>query len=67
MSSQTVEDFDPRGQYKSVVDAVKKATGKNEVQVFRVELDGTRSEVWVVGVDESGDRIVGLKALVVES
>jgi hypothetical protein len=49
------------------VDAVKKAAGKEDVKVFRVELDGTRSEVWVVGVDESGERIVGLKALVVES
>lgn len=53
-------------QYKGVIDAVKLATN-GTVKVFRVELEGTRAEYYVVGVDEKGGRIVGLKALAIES
>jgi len=68
VSSIGISDFDPRGQYKKVVDAVKNAAGKGStLKVFKVELDGTRSEIWVVGLDGQGTRIVGLKALVVET
>jgi hypothetical protein len=48
------------------VDAVKQA-GNGTVKVFRVELEGTRAEYYVVGVDDKQGRIVGLKALAVES
>jgi predicted aspartyl protease len=64
-----VEEVKTKGfesQYKSVIDAVKGA-GNGEVKVFRVEIDGTRAEYWVVGVDEGEGRVVGLKALSVES
>lgn len=54
------------GQYKTVIDAVKKA-GNGEVKVFRVDLDKTRAEYYVVSVDKDGGSIVGLKALSVES
>jgi hypothetical protein len=53
-------------QYKQVIDAVKEA-GNGEVKVFKVQIDGTRSEYYVVGVDEKDGRVVGLKALSVES
>jgi tagatose-1,6-bisphosphate aldolase len=53
-------------QYKKVIDAVKEA-GNGEVKVFKVEIDETRSEYYVVGVDEKEGRVVGLKALSVES
>lgn len=53
-------------QYKKVLDAVKKA-GSGDVKVFKVTLDGTRSEYYVVAVDEGKGRVVGLKALAVES
>lgn len=53
-------------QYKSVLDAVKKA-GSGDVKIFRVELSSTRAEYYVVAVDEEEGRIVGLKALSVES
>lgn len=53
-------------QYKKVVDAVKKA-GDGEAKVFKVVLDGTRAEYWVVSVEEEGGKLVGLKALSVES
>ena len=64
-----VEEVKQKGfesQYKKVVDAVKQE-GNGEVKVFRVEIDGTRAEYWVVGVDEKEGRVVGLKALSVES
>jgi hypothetical protein len=53
-------------QYKKVIDAVKDA-GNGEVKVFKVQIDGTRAEYYVVGVDEKEGRVVGLKALSVES
>jgi predicted aspartyl protease len=53
-------------EYKAVVDAVKQA-GKGEVKVFKVEIDGTRAEYYVVAVDGEEGRLVGLKALSVES
>ena len=53
-------------EYKAVVNAVKQA-GKGEVKVFRVEIDGTRAEYYVVAVDAEKGRVVGLKALSVES
>ncbi|KAF2497614.1 hypothetical protein BU16DRAFT_525257 [Lophium mytilinum] len=60
------KEFDPKGQYKSVLDAVKKA-GSGEVGVFRVEHGSTRAEYYVVSVDAKEGRLVGLKALAVES
>jgi hypothetical protein len=53
-------------QYKKVIDAVKQA-GNGTVKIFRVELEGTRAEYYAITVDEKGGRIVGLKALAVES
>jgi hypothetical protein len=64
-----IEDVKGTGfesQYKKVVDAVKQA-GNGTVKIFRVELEGTRAEYYVVTVDEKEGRIVGLKALAVES
>lgn len=64
-----VEEVKQKGfesQYKTVIDAVK-AAGSGEVKVFKVELDRTRSEYFVVAIDEKEGRIVGLKALAVES
>ena len=66
MSSLSEKEFDPKGQYKAVIDAVKKA-GNGEVKVFRVHHSRTRGEYYVVSVDEKEGRVVGLKALGVES
>lgn len=69
MGRDEVEEVKGKGfetQYKSVIDAVKKA-GDGEVKVFRVELEGTRAEYYVVSVDREGKKVVGLKALSVES
>ncbi len=53
-------------QYKQVVDAVKQA-GNGKVKVFKVDLDHTRAEYYVVSVDEKEGKVVGLKAMSVES
>ncbi|CAA9960244.1 hypothetical protein PTMSG1_03650 [Pyrenophora teres f. maculata] len=69
VGSDKVEEVQGTGfesQYKKVVDAVKQA-GDGTVKVFRVELEGTRAEYYVVTVDEKEGRLVGLKALAVES
>lgn len=49
-----------------MVEAVKKV-GSGEVKVFRVQHGGTRAEYYVVSLDEKAGRVVGLKALSVES
>lgn len=65
-SSISQDDFDPQSSYKAVIDAVKKAS-EGDLGYFSVELGGTRSEYFVVGVDKKGIRLVGLKAVVVQS
>ncbi|KAI4612761.1 uncharacterized protein J4E87_010161 [Alternaria ethzedia] len=69
IGSDSVEEVKGTGfesQYKKIIDAVK-AAGNGTVNVYRVELSGTRAEYYVVGVDKAEGRIVGLKALAVES
>lgn len=60
------KDFDPREQYKEVVEAVKIASD-GALKIFALELGGTRTEYWIVGRDAKEKRIVGLKVLAVES
>ncbi|KAF2668310.1 hypothetical protein BT63DRAFT_425634 [Microthyrium microscopicum] len=60
------KDFDPRGQYKKVIDAVKKA-GDGDVSFFRAELDSTRVQYLIVSLDSKNNKLVGLKALAIES
>lgn len=44
-----------------------KEAGNGDIKVFKVQIDGTRAEFYVVAVDEKEGRVVGLKALSVES
>lgn len=60
------KDFDPQGSYTKVIDAVKKAGG-GKVKVFKVQHTETRSEYYVVSVDREGKRLVGMKAVAIES
>jgi len=62
----TREEFDPRGQYEKVIDAVK-SVGTGELGFYAVDLDKTRSEYYVVILDKGKERLVGLKAVVVQS
>lgn len=61
------KDFDAKGQYKAVIDAVKGESDGGNLGFFQAELDRTRSEYLVIGVDSKNGRIVGLKALSIES
>ncbi|KAI9738436.1 MAG: hypothetical protein M1818_005333 [Claussenomyces sp. TS43310] len=60
-----VADWDPRGQYKDVVDATRRACKGGDVRVYKVARGRVEVEYWVVGVE--GGRLVGVKALAVES
>ncbi|KAI9820668.1 MAG: hypothetical protein M1827_005037 [Pycnora praestabilis] len=60
------EEFDPRREYKEVIEAVKIAGGK-DFRVFRIHHGKTRAEYYVVSLDLKGSKIVGLKAKAVES
>lgn len=66
VSSLTVEEFDPKGMYKEVFEAVERA-GDGKARVFRVEEGGARVQYWVVGLDKGKGRVVGLRARGVES
>ncbi|KAF2273369.1 uncharacterized protein EI97DRAFT_461243 [Westerdykella ornata] len=66
VSSLSEKEFDPRGNYTSVIDKVKRA-GNGSVKIFRIELDATRAEIWVLSVDEKGKRLVGVRTLSVET
>lgn len=65
-SSLSQNEFDPKGQYAKVLDVVKQA-GSQDVAIFRVQHDSTRAELYVVSLDKKGARIVGLKAVAIES
>jgi len=65
VSIMDIGEWDSRGQYKEVVDAVREATKGSNVRVYRIGLGGVKVEYWVVGVE--GGRLVGVKALAVES
>ncbi len=61
-----VKTFDPSGQYKEVLEVVEKV-GDGKVRIFKVEHGRTRVEYYVVGLDEKGKKVVGMKALAVET
>ncbi|KAI1136726.1 hypothetical protein F5Y05DRAFT_102450 [Hypoxylon sp. FL0543] len=66
---QDPADWDPQGQYKSILDAVEKVGKGNDVRVYRVPKGGVKAEYWVVTAEGKGAnaKLVGAKALAVES
>lgn len=58
--------WDVRGEYKDVIEAVTTASG-TAVKVYRVEGDGSRVEYFIVGLNTSEGKILGVKALSIES
>ena len=66
VSTLSTKEFDPKGQYKDVVEAVEKA-GDGKAGVFRVEEGGSRVQYWVLGLDRSEVKVVGFRAKAVES
>lgn len=66
----SMEEFDPKGEYGEVVGKVKEAAsgGKGEVKFFRVEgKSRTRVVYHVVGLDKEGGRLIGVRAVSVET
>ncbi|KAL8904921.1 MAG: hypothetical protein Q9207_002951 [Kuettlingeria erythrocarpa] len=66
VSTLEAAEFDPRSQYKDVLQAVQRA-GDRQSRVYRVEQGKTRIEYYVVGLDKENMRVVGLRAKAVES
>lgn len=58
-------DWDTRGQYAKLLDAVREAGKGNDVRVYKIVRDKTRVEYYLVTNAEG--KIVGVKALAVES
>lgn len=65
VSIMDIGEWDQQGQYKEVVEAVRKETKGSDVRVYRIARDGTRVEYFVVGLE--GGKLVGVKALAIES
>jgi len=61
----SLKDFDPRGEYKDVIDEVKDVAEDGEVKAYRVARGKTRAEYFVVGLNSG--MIVGVRADAVES
>ncbi|KAL8754741.1 MAG: hypothetical protein Q9199_004137 [Rusavskia elegans] len=66
IGSMTPNEFDPRGQYEEVLQAVGNA-GDGKSRIYRVSHGKTRMEYYVVGLDKGKGRVVGMKAKAVES
>lgn len=65
----SVKEFDSRGKYKPVVDAVSQAGegGKGNVKVYRVEISKTRADYYILTIDDDGRKLVGVVTKAVES
>lgn len=66
VSTLSSKEFDPRSQYKDVLQAVEKA-GDGKSRIYRMSHGKTRVEYYVVGLDKDNKRLVGLKAKAVET
>lgn len=66
VSTLRTKEFDPQGRYQEVLQAVEKA-GDGKSRIYRIETGKATAEYYVVGFDEKGGRVVGLKAKSVES
>ena len=67
ITTMSVEDWDKAGQYTQVIEAVKKAAHGQKPQVYVVPRTEVKTEYWVLAIDRKEKRLVGAKALGVES
>lgn len=58
-------DWDKQGNYKSLIDELTTETKGNDIRVYRVQIDGTRVEYYLVSYLDGN--LVGYKALAIES
>lgn len=57
--------WDSHGKYTDVIEAVREASQGNDVRVYQISRDSTRTEYWVVS--HADGKLIGAKALAVES
>lgn len=76
ISTLSPSSFDPKNQYASILHAVRSAAVEQipaanqadvDVKVYRVQLSSTRFEYWVLALEATESRLVGLRAEAVES
>ncbi|KAJ9603069.1 hypothetical protein H2200_012364 [Cladophialophora chaetospira] len=60
----SLNDFDPRGEYKEIIQRVEQA-GKKGVKIFRVQASSTKAEYYILTVGERN--LVGVMTKAVES
>lgn len=61
------QDWDIDGEHSDVVEAVSAAVGGGTVKVYRVQGEGARFEIFLLGVNAGKGRVEGVKVLSVES
>lgn len=66
VSTLSWDDFDPKGQYKDILQAVEQV-GDGKARIFRMNRGGTRAEYYIVGLDTKAHKVVGMRAIAVES
>ena len=64
--AQSEADFDPHNRYQKIISLVKEARNGTAV-IFKVQDSETRANYYIISLDEKGSRLVGLKAMAVES
>lgn len=60
-----IGEWDPQGEYKDVVEAVREAGKGSDVRVYKIARDSTRFEYWVITLADG--KLVGVKVLAIES
>lgn len=72
----SASSFDPKNRYASALHAVRAAAVEGDssadesavdIKVYRVELSSTKLEYWILALEPSEGRLVGLRAKAVES
>ncbi|CAK7230843.1 hypothetical protein SCUCBS95973_007711 [Sporothrix curviconia] len=58
-------DWDKQGSYKPLIDELQEASKGNDVRVYRVQVDSTRVEYWLVSTVDGN--LLGYKAKAIES
>ncbi|KAL1901381.1 hypothetical protein Sste5346_001786 [Sporothrix stenoceras] len=58
-------DWDSQGQYKPLIDELRLESQGNDVRVYRVQIDSTRVEYWLVS--QLDGNLLGYKAKAIES
>lgn len=58
-------DWDSQGQYKPLIDELSLESKGNDIRVYRVQIDSTRVEYWLVS--QLDGNLLGYKAKAIES